>query len=71
MYNPHEIDINDTFQKSVKPPFRIGSNIVVILDKTIVQKLRINENDTFFEQEITKDGILMRIRKMSNNGCYK
>jgi hypothetical protein len=37
----------------------------VVIDKAIVQRLGINEEETFFEQELTDDGILLRVRKLS------
>ena len=38
---------------------------LVIIDKSIIQKLGINDNiTTFVEQELTKDGILLRIKKL-------
>ena len=42
----------------------VGSSVVVTLDPQIVQKFQIDEN-TFFIQEPTEDGILMRIKKLS------
>ena len=37
----------------------------IVLDKSIVQNQGINENDTFLEQELTEDGVLMRIKKFN------
>lgn len=48
---------------SVKPVFAVGQNIVVILDKKIVQKLGISEDNTLVQQEITEDGILLKPRR--------
>jgi hypothetical protein len=49
----------------LKKCWKINGIFLVSLDKSIVQKLKINENDTFLEQEITEDGILMRIKKFN------
>lgn len=56
--------INNTVKIPLKKPWRVGSNTVIVIDKSIVQKLGINENNTLLEEEITKDGILLRIRKL-------
>lgn len=43
---------------------KIGSVFVTPIDDSIVKKMEINETTTFFEQEITKDGILLRIKEI-------
>jgi hypothetical protein len=48
----------------LKKAHLVGSSVVVTLDPQIVQKFQIDEN-TFFIQEPTEDGILMRIKKLS------
>jgi hypothetical protein len=48
----------------IKKCWNVGSNTVVVIDKSIVRKLGINENNTLLEEEITQDGILLRIRKL-------
>jgi hypothetical protein len=48
----------------IKPIWKIGTIIVVIIDDSIVKKLGISENDTFVEQTRTNDGILMRPNKL-------
>lgn len=56
--------IKNTVQKPFKKCWRVGSNTVVVIDKSIVQKLAITEEDTFLEQEIISEGILMRIKRL-------
>lgn len=46
---------------SLKKVFSIGSNIVIIIDKSIVNRLAITEESTLFQQEIVEDGILLHI----------
>jgi hypothetical protein len=58
--------INSTSINPVKRCWNVGANTVVVIDKSIVQKLGINENNTLLEEEITPDGILLKIRKISN-----
>ena len=66
MNNSSDSVINNSIQKPLKICLDVGSNIVVVIDKSIVQKLGISENDTLFEEEITEDGILLRIKKIIN-----
>ena len=47
----------------LKKCWKINGIFLVALDPSIVQKLGINENDTFLEQEQVEDGILMKIRR--------
>jgi hypothetical protein len=49
-----------------KQIWQLGNKHLVIIDESIIQKLGINDDlTTFVEQELTDDGILMRIRKVS------
>ena len=47
-----------------KQIWQFGNKHLVVIDESIIQKLGINDNVTFVEQEITADGILMRIRRL-------
>jgi hypothetical protein len=38
----------------------IGDKTIVVIDESLVQRLSIND-DTWFEQELTQDGILLKI----------
>lgn len=44
--------------------YLIGSNILIAIDKSIVAKLAIDPSHTIFEQEITEEGILMRMKSI-------
>ncbi len=46
-----------------KPCFKVGENIIVILDKRIVQKLEIREDNTLIQQQLTGDEILLKVRR--------
>ncbi len=65
------INSNATFP--IKKCWLVGNNIVVVIDKAIVQTLGINEQETFVEEVIIDDGILLRIRRTheehTNVGC--
>ena len=51
-------NINST--NPIKKCFKIGSLTVTTIDGSIVDEMKINDSTTYFEQEITKDGILLR-----------
>ena len=59
----NDIKVADSGRSSVKRCFAVGQNIVVVLDKKLVQEPRINEENTLIQQELTKDGILLKIRR--------
>lgn len=66
MNNSLNPDIKNTTVKiPLKKCWKIDEIFFVALDKSIVKKLKINENDTFLQQELTEDGILMRIKKIN------
>ncbi|HEX6293774.1 MAG TPA: hypothetical protein VFZ46_01350 [Nitrososphaeraceae archaeon] len=49
-----------------KQIWQIGNKHLVIIDESIIQKLGINADlTTFVEQELTDEGILMRIRRFN------
>jgi hypothetical protein len=52
--------------KKLKQIFTFEDKHLVVIDKSIIQKLGINDNlTTFVEQEITQDNsILMKIKKI-------
>lgn len=47
----------------IKKPWLVGHNMVVVLDKGLVDGLGINE-DTLLEEIPVDNGILLRIRRM-------
>lgn len=55
------------YDNPIKRCYRIGSNIVVSIDKEIVEKLKISEEDTILEQQIVGESILMKIKKVENS----
>ena len=62
-------DLNDSPQnKILKQIWSIGDQHIVVIDKTIIQKIGIEDNDTIFlEQEFREEdsSILMKIKKMN------
>ena len=65
MYNSTISHINNSKPKIFKQLWPLGDKHLVIIDKSIIQKLGITENSTvFLEQQITHDNtILMRIKE--------
>ena len=43
----------------------VSNKMFVVIDEAIVRRLAINENDTWFEQIQTEDGILLRKHQYS------
>jgi hypothetical protein len=56
-------DINSAKGRVVKKCWTVGNNTVVVIDKSLVERLGITEDNTFFEQELTDVGILLRIKR--------
>jgi hypothetical protein len=62
-------NINKNNNKIFKQIWQLGNKHLVIVDESIIDKVGITENSTFFvEQELTQDNttILMRIKKIQN-----
>jgi hypothetical protein len=57
-------NINST-KNPIKKCFKIGTLSLTPIDESIVEKMKINDSTTYFEQEITKDGILLRVRNIT------
>jgi hypothetical protein len=62
-------DLNDSPQnKILKQIWSIGDQYFVVIDKSIIQKLGMDDKDTIFlEQELREEdnSILMKIKKMN------
>ncbi len=60
------------YAKSKNPPLKrphcISNTTFVVIDETLVKRLRIKEDNTWLEQVQTEngDGILMKIRRFSS-----
>ena len=50
-----------------KKAYRIADKTFVVIDESLVNRLSIND-DTWFEQEVTEEGILLRMPHKSNGG---
>jgi hypothetical protein len=57
---------NSPKNKKWKQIWQLGNKHLVVIDESIIQKLGINDNlTTFVEQELTDEGILMRVRRFN------
>lgn len=50
----------------LKQPWKVGTNCIVVIDKSLVEKLGIDEG-IVFQEELLDDGIFLRIIKPKMN----
>ena len=64
MNNSSNSNLKDS--KILKQMWKLGNKYLVVIDESIITKLEINDNLTIFvEQELTDEGILMRVRRFN------
>jgi hypothetical protein len=51
----------DCVRNPIKKVHKICDKCLIIIDNSLVERLRIGENETWVEQEQTENGILLRI----------
>jgi hypothetical protein len=54
---------NKDFHFPIKKCWKVGDKILVSIDRSIVQKLEINENDPFLEENPDDEGLLCVLKK--------
>jgi hypothetical protein len=54
-------DINTDSKPPLKKAWRVGPNVVVVIDKKLIKRLGIDEENTLFQEELAEGGILLRI----------
>ncbi len=59
----NKISISTDSSLPLKKCWGVGKTIVVAIDKEIVNRLGINEDSTYVQQEVTDDGILLRVKQ--------
>ena len=67
MNNSAISNLNDS-SKNIKwkQIWQLGNKHLVVIDESIIQKLGINDDlITFVEQDLTDEGILMRVRRLN------
>jgi hypothetical protein len=47
----------------LKKAHRISNKTLVVIDETLIQELAIDDENTWFEQLRTEDGILLKIQR--------
>jgi hypothetical protein len=62
--NTGNISVSERKILPVKKCWGIGPHIVTIIDSSIVNKLGINTDDICVEEQITSDGILLKIKRI-------
>jgi hypothetical protein len=61
MANSPSSDINTIPEPALKIVWNVGDNKVIVIDKSIVKRLGISEDNTLFRQEIVEGGIFLRM----------
>jgi hypothetical protein len=55
------LTIADKTKNPLKKAHRLSDKTFVVIDESLVQRLAIDENNTWFEQQSTEGGILLKI----------
>jgi hypothetical protein len=64
MEDSNSSNIKLSINLPLKKAWSVGQNTVVVIDKSIVKRLGISEDNTLFQQEITDKGILLRVMRL-------
>jgi hypothetical protein len=62
------ISVSTDSSVHLKKCWCVGDVIVVAIAEEIVKRLGINEDSTYVQQEITVDGILLRVKQFMKEG---
>jgi hypothetical protein len=68
-FNNKDVTVADTIKSRLKKAHRISGKTLVVIDEALVKELSIDEENTWFEQVPTEEGILLKIQK--RNGSRK
>ena len=63
MIDYSELDVNMSSKKAIKSIISIGKVKLVPLEESIVERLGLNDYNTFIEEQVIDDGIFLRIIK--------
>lgn len=55
----------------LKKSYQIADKIIIVIDESLVQKLAIDPENTWFEEEEMNDGIFLRIRRILQQGIQR
>jgi hypothetical protein len=62
--NNYSPDNKDVATNPIKKVHCIYDKYFVVIDNGIAERSKINDQDTWVEQELTEQGILLRIRRL-------
>lgn len=64
--------MSDSVSPDIKLPlkrsWKVGNNTVVVIDKSIVERLGLDEENTIFQEKIVNGGILLKIVREDYQG---
>jgi hypothetical protein len=55
--------VKSDLKKIVKRPYRIGDKIIIVLEESIMEKFKFDDQNIWFEQIALENGILLKIMK--------
>jgi hypothetical protein len=58
-----EVAKNHKKNRIIKQPYRIGGKIIIVLEESLMKKLKIDDQNIWFEQIAQQNGILLKIMK--------
>jgi hypothetical protein len=58
----------DSSPKHMKICWPVGRHIVVVIAEEIVKRFGITEDNSYVQQEVTDDGILLRVKHYAKEG---
>ncbi len=58
-----EVPKTDNENRIFKQPYRIGDKIIIVLEESLMKKLKIDDQTIWFEQIAQENGILLKIIK--------
>jgi hypothetical protein len=65
------LTIGDRQKNPLKKAHRLENKTFVVIDENLVKHLAIDENNTWFEQLSTEDGILLKVRRKEAVNYYE
>ena len=66
-FNNKDVTVADTIKRRLKKAHRISNKTLVVIEETLVQQLSIEEENTWFEQLPTDEGILLKIQRRNGS----
>ena len=70
-YQNKDVTVSDRQKNPLKKAYRLENKTFVVIDENLVKQLAIDENNTWFEQLSTEDGILLKVRRKEAVNYYE